>query len=122
MVDFAHATEQDGIVVYELKGKTPQEALLREIQEMRLELRRIENVLGSIELRARSWGAFSSDTDGQGSLGIQTALKPQFALLFNWYLSAMESFIAMSWLVYGKGKTREVVVDFMRRFQGWNKI
>jgi hypothetical protein len=84
-------------------------------------LRRIEGVLTAIELRARSWGPFSTDMDGNGAPGLQVALQPQFSVLFGWYLSAMESFVCLTWLVFGKGKTRRVVLNFASRFQGWSR-
>ena len=112
---------KNGLVINEVRGKTPQAMLQNEIQEMRRELRRMESILMTLEMQARSAGNFPSNPDGQGAPALHAAMQQQFSSLFNWYLSAMESFVSMSWVVFGKAKTRDVVLDFMRRFQPWSK-
>jgi hypothetical protein len=97
---------KDGTVEYELTGKDLYDKLHNKIEEMRSELRHMERALGVLDAQVRANAPVY-------------AMRPQFSTLYWWYVSAMESYIAMSWGAFGKDKTREVILDFANRFRHW---
>ncbi len=94
---------KDGSVFYELRGRDPHDAIYNKCQEMRRELRHLEQVIARIEGQARAKAPFDS-------------MNPNFSAMFNWYLSALESFFAITVASAGPAKTREAIADFTRRF------
>ena len=76
---------------------------MNKIVEMREELRQISSRLSMIE------GQVRTKTD-------PTLMNQNFSALFNWHLSLMESFYALTWALYGSAKKMETIKDFQRRF------
>jgi hypothetical protein len=96
----------DGTVFSMLQGATPREQTLNKIAEMRRELARIQTVLGHLEGQVRVNAPAA-------------AMKPQFSAMFNWYVSAMESFFAMTNAMFGRSMKDQTIDDFNRRFTSY---
>ena len=105
MGEFAMPIERDGTISLAYSGLPMHQALPMEIQEMRKELRHMERVLNIIEGQARA--------KVPGS-----AMRPQFSALYNWNLSAMESFFAMISIAFENDNnfSREIARDYVKRF------
>lgn len=95
--------QEGGMVSFSTRGKDAHDAIYNKCQEMRRELRQIEQLIGSIERQARSKASFA-------------IMEPAFSKMFNWYLSALESFFAITHAAFGYAKARDAIADFTRRF------
>ena len=85
-------------------GNTPHEQLIDKIAQMRTDLRHIHNALERIDRKARANAPAA-------------ALKPEFSILHDWYLSALESFFAMTWAAFDHQIVKLAVRDFENKFK-----
>src|SRR5690348_5003033 len=84
-------------------GGAPREQLKDKIGQLRRDMMHIERALAVIEHKVRS--NVSADD-----------MKPDYTLLYFWFLSAAESLFAMTWAAFDRDKVKAVIQDFQNKF------
>ena len=95
---------QNGEMHARFFGATPHEQLADKINQMRSDLVHIQRALNGIDGLVRRKAPAN-------------AMKSEFGILHDWYLSALESFFAMVWAGFERDKANEVIRDFERKFR-----
>jgi hypothetical protein len=101
--------QQNGEMHARFFGATPHAQLVDKIAQMRRDLMHIQHALNGIDHRVR---ANASGAD----------MKSDFSLLYNWYLSAMESLFAMTWAAFDHNKVNEIIRDFDSKFRHFTSV
>src|SRR5581483_6914839 len=100
---------QNGEMHARFFGATPREQLVDKVAQMRRDLMHIQNALNVIDHRIKANA--SSD-----------AMNADFSLLYNWYLSAMESLFSMTWAAFNRHKVNAVIKDFDAKFKNFTTV
>jgi len=97
---------QNGEMHADFFGATPQAQLADKIVQMRRDLMHIQRALSAIEGRVKTNAPSKT-------------MKAEFSILHDWFLSAMESFLAMVWAGFEREKAKEVIRDFENKFRNF---
>lgn len=93
----------DGTVAKSLRGTDYHDAILNKCQEMRRELRHIEQAISRVEGMARAKAPLES-------------FRPPLNVMMGWYISALESLFTVVGAAIGGPRLHATITDFQRRF------